>query len=116
MRMPRFPIRVSVHAAGIAGDVKPRNTDCAARASKFHQRIEDRRRPLHGGVVAMSAGFEPDTVYRRIDDRLPGNLRDLIPPTWHLSRRSIVSQPKLFACASRSGIMSPTMTTAAPRR
>src|SRR5216684_4602441 len=30
--------------------------------------------------------------------------------------RSIVSQPKLFACASRSGIMSPTITTAAPSR
>ena len=27
---------------------------------------------------------------------------------------STVSQPKLFACFRRSGIMSPTMTTAAP--
>jgi hypothetical protein len=30
--------------------------------------------------------------------------------------RSIVSQPNFFACLRRSGIMSPTMTTAAPSR
>ena len=37
----------------------------------------------------------------------------LTEPSW---RRSIVSQPKERACARRSGIMSPTMTHAAPRR
>ena len=65
--------------------------------------------------MPVSVGFESDAIHRRIHLRLADDLLNLLGQRGVL-RRSMVSQPKLLACASRSGIMSPTITTAAPSR
>ena len=63
-------------------------------------------------VGAVTARFEADGVDRGVDLGHAEELLDLI--AWVALRTSIASQPKLRACSRRSGIMSPTITTAAP--
>ena len=107
---------VVVDAAGIVGHVQAGDAERAAGTRDRHDRIEHRGRLLAPGVVAVAVGLEAHAIHRAIDFRHAQDLLDLLAPAWHPCVRSTVSQPKLLACASRSGIMSPTITTAAPSR
>ena len=67
------------------------------------------------GFFALAVRFETDAVDRAVHLRNADDLLDLVRQR-RVLRRSIVSQPKLFACLRRSGIISPTITTAAPSK
>ena len=58
----------------------------------------------------MAASFEADAVDRVVHFGHARNLRDLLAERGCLLRDRSISQPKLFACARRSRIMSPTIT------
>src|SRR6476660_2714416 len=56
----RALLRGVVRSARIAGDVEPRDAELAARARDVHDRVEDRRRRLVLGVLAVAARLEAD--------------------------------------------------------
>ena len=77
-----------------------------------HQRVEHGGRALLLGVRAVAAGLEADRVDGRSRPRARrGSARSGPGSPWDTS---MVSQPKVRACASRSLFRSPTITTAAP--
>ena len=106
---------VLVGRAGIVGHVQAGDAQGPAGAGDRHDRVEHRGGPLELGVVSVAVGLETDAIDRAIHLRHAQDLLDL------LGQRGVFAQIDRFAAEalgllSRSGIMSPTITTAAPKR
>ncbi len=102
-----------VNAARIIRDVQAGYAQRAAGARDLHERVQHCRGPFHNCVCPVSPASNPTQSTAqstsgtpRMDSICSARVADWL--------RSTVSHPKLRACARRSGIMSPTITTAAP--